>query len=336
MPQQLRSFIKQKYMSENSVSVGIDVSKDVFDVFCETKGHRQYSNNEAGFKAFTKSLDADNHSIMEATGSYHYPLAVWLYDYGFKVSVMNPVVIKRYREMRMSFTKNDRTDTWLICQYGIERPPALWKPAPDHVEHCRMAMTVVELYYKQSTALKNKLHSMDSRGQKTGSVVNSIRLQIRRIEKEVDKLMDGMEELIKEHEAELYTHIRSIPGIGLRTSMMIIAVTNGFRDFDNHRQVSSFVGLAPIERTSGSSIRGRSRISKAGSPLLRSHLFMCSFTASQYNPQCRALYERIIAKGKTPKLALIAVCNKLLKQALAVSKNRMPYDPNYRSVKPTA
>lgn len=322
-------------MSENSVSVGIDVSKDVFDTYCEATGHAQYSNNEAGFKAFTKSLGADAHCIMEATGSYHYPLAVWLYDHHIKVSVMNPVVIKRYREMRLSHTKNDRNDAWLICQYGIERPPAPWKPVPDHVEHCRMTMTVIELYYKQSTALKNKLHSMDSRGQETGSVVNSIRLQIRRIEKEVNKLMDTMEELIKEHEAELYTHIRSIPGIGLRTGLMIIAVTNGFRDFDNHRQVSSFVGLAPIERTSGSSIRGRARISKAGSPLLRSHLFMCSFTASKYNPQCKALYDRILAKGKTPKLALIAVCNKLLKQALAVSKNRMPYDPNYRSVKPT-
>lgn len=322
-------------MSEISVSVGIDISKNVFDVFSTEAGHAQYENNESGFKAFCKSLEAESHCVMEATGSYHYPLAVWLYNQGLKVTVMNPLVIKRYREMRLSNTKNDRIDAWLICQYGLERPLELWHPAPDHVEHCRMTMTVIELFYKQSTALKNKLHSMASRGQKTGAVVHSIRLQIKRIAVEVGKMQDEMELLMKEYESELYTHIRSIPGIGSSTAMMIIAVTNGFRDFDNHRQVSSFIGLAPIERTSGSSIRGRSRISKAGSPLLRSHLFMCSFTASKYNPQCKALHDRLVAKGKSPKLALIAVCNKLLKQALAVSKNRMPYDPNYRSVKPT-
>ena len=79
------------------------------------------------------------------------------------------------------------------------------------------------------------------------------------------------------------------------------------------RQLSSFFGLAPTEMSSGSSVRGKNRISKKGNGMVRNHLFMCSFTASQVNLQCSNLYNRIIAKGKSKKLALIAVCNKLLK-----------------------
>ena len=130
-----------------------------------------------------------------------------------------------------------------------------------------------------------------------------------------------MERLIKEYNQQMYSNIRSIPGVGKKTALLLIASTNGFKSFENQRQLSAFFGLAPTERTSGTSIRGRSRINKAGNPKIRNYLFLCSFTASQCNPQCRALYDRLVAKGKSKKLALIAVANKLLKQALAIAKS---------------
>lgn len=111
----------------------------------------------------------------------------------------------------------------------------------------------------------------------------------------------------------------------------MMVTTNNFRDFTSAKQVTSYLGLAPVERTSGSSIRGRSYISKKGDPILRHHLFMCSFTACQNNPQCKALYESLVAKGKSKKLASIAVCNKLIKQAYGVCKNNLVYDDKFRS-----
>ena len=93
----------------------------------------------------------------------------------------------------------------------------------------------------------------------------------------------------------------------------------------------SFFGLALCERSSGTSIKGRSYISKVGAGTVRNHLFMCSFTACIYNRQCKALYDRIVAKGKSKKLALVAVCNKLLKQAFGIAKSRLPYDADFRS-----
>ena len=89
--------------------------------------------------------------------------------------------------------------------------------------------------------------------------------------------------------------------------------------------------LTPIIRQSGSSVNGRARISKIGNQKLRNLLFMCSFNACKYNKACKAIYDRIVAKGKSKKLALIAVCNKLLKQAFAIAKSGLIYDDTYRS-----
>jgi len=112
---------------------------------------------------------------------------------------------------------------------------------------------------------------------------------------------------------------------------MLLVYSNLYRDFDNYRQFIAYVGLCPVHRQSGSSVKGRSYISKKGNKMLRNHLFMCSFTACAHNPQCKALYERLVAKGKSKKLALIAVCNKLIKQSFGVIKNGLPYDPAYKS-----
>ena len=93
----------------------------------------------------------------------------------------------------------------------------------------------------------------------------------------------------------------------------------------------SYARLTPVIRQRGSSVKGRPRISEMGNPKLRNLLFMSSFNAYKYNRACKALFDRIVAKGKSKKLALIAVCNKLLKQAFSIVKNGVPYDNDYRS-----
>ena len=112
---------------------------------------------------------------------------------------------------------------------------------------------------------------------------------------------------------------------------MLVVLTDGFDRFNSASELCSYSGLTPIIRQSGSSVRGRSRISKIGNKKLRNLLFMCSFNACKYNKPCKALYDRIVAKGKSKKLALIAVCNKLLKQAFAIAKSGLIYDETYRS-----
>ncbi|MFC7356692.1 IS110 family transposase [Jejudonia soesokkakensis] len=316
-------------MNKIKVIVGIDISKNVFDTYSLNKGHYQYTNNISGFRLFKKSLSKAHWCIMEATSCYHYQLACFLSKKGVNVSVVNPLIIKRFIQMKLNRIKTDKSDAEMIFQYGIQQPLELWHPNPAYIEQCKMIQTVIQLYFKQTTSIKNKIHALQSRGHIHGKMVRSLKRQLKMVLKEIEFLEIESEKLIEIHQKNLYTSIQTIPGIGRKTALLLIISTNGFKDFTNAKQVSSYFGFAPNERTSGSSVRGRSRISKAGNPIVRNHLFLCSFTASENNPQCKALYDRIVKKGKSKKLALVAVCNKLIKQSFAIAKSGIPYDMNY-------
>lgn len=318
-------------MSKITNYVGIDISKDFFDVFDPMKGHMQYSNDSQGIKLFFKTLSPESWCIMEATGSYYQKLAMFLYTKEISLSVVNPLVVKRFIQMKLRRNKNDKADAKMISQYGNEQQVTQWKPDPEYIELCSVLFSTMELYTKQLTALKNKLHSVQSRGIKGGVIVKSLNKQIKLVNQEMKLLEDEMDKLIKQNDPQLLSNLSSIPGIGKKTAILLITSTNGFRNFESYKQVCSFLGLAPTERSSGSSIRGKSRISKAGNPLIRNHLFLCSFTACNCNPACKLLYDRIVTKGKCKKLALIAVANKLLKQCFGIAKNGLPYDPDFKS-----
>jgi transposase len=311
--------------------IGVDVSKDKFDVWNSLTGHHSYTNNSTGFKKFLKSIDFGMHCVMESTACYYQQLALFLYENNIAVSVVNPISIKRFIQMKLQQNKTDKSDSRMIALYGQEQSLRKWKPAPEHIEHCRQLQSVIELYLKQNTSLKNQIQSFESLGITKGILMQSLKRQLERIRKEIALLESEVETLLRQHEADLYVNLNSIPGIGKKTAALLIILTNGFRNFENYRQVSSFFGLSPVEFSSGSSVHGRSRISKRGNRKMRNHLFMCSFTACYCNPQCNLLFTRLLNKGKSKKLALIAVCNKLIKQSFSIAKSGLPYDPAYRS-----
>ena len=313
--------------------IGIDISKDTFDVWNSSTGHTQFVNDKKGFKAFLKGLGSEDHCVMEATGCYHVQLASFIYESGIKISVVNGLIIKRFIQMKMKKTKTDKSDAKMICMFGQEQNPVGWEPEPAFIEECKLELTLIALLIKQSTQLKNKLHNLYSGGIKKGIMISTLKLELKQKTKAIDKLEKSVEKIFKEEAPQELSNTMSIPGIGKKTALLILVTTNMFRDFNAPRQVVAYVGLAPVERKSGSSLRGRSYISKMGNPMLRNHLFMCSFTASKHNLQCKALYERITAKGTSKKSALVAVCGKLLKQAYGINKSRIPYDAYHVSTK---
>ncbi len=318
-------------MNKGKQFIGIDISKDSFDVWFPDKGHFSFENSNKGFRSLYKELSTTTDwCVMEATGSYYQLLAGYLYSKSILVSVINPLVIKRFIQMKLQRNKTDKSDSKMISLYAMEQEISLWNPHPIYIDQCRLLNSSIDIYNKQSTALKNKLHSIQSQGVTNGIIVKSLKRQIKCVVKEVDLLEQEIESLIKQNAGQMLTNISSIPGIGKKTAILLISNTNAFSSFENHKQVRSFFGLAPTERTSGTSIRGKSRISKAGNPAIRVNLFLCSFSACKTNIQCRLLYNRLVDKGKSKKLALVAVSNKLLKQAFAVAKSGIPFDPEYR------
>lgn len=313
---------------------GMDVSKDVLDVVTPEGRHVQVSNSAEGYKTLVEQLDPQTHIVMEATACYHQAAATWLFTNGFVVSVVNPLVIKRFIQMRLRLAKTDKADAEMIQRYAQTERPPVWSPPQEYVSQAREINGAATLLIRQRTALKNKFQGISCKPGDFGVVLKSLKKQIKAIDTQVRILEDAMEELVGEHQSELLKQLCSIPGIGKKTAMFLIVITNGFKDFETSKQLSAYLGLAPTIRRSGSSIRGQSRISKTGNSAIRNLLFMCSFTACERNKACQALFQRIVQKGKSKKLALIAVANKLLKQSLAIAKSGMMYDENHTSGNP--
>ena len=323
-------------MNKYNETFGIDISKDVFDCYGSTQGHLQFKNDEFGFKKFHKLLSKNSLVVMEATGYYHYRFAQFLYKKGVAVSVVNPLSIKRFIQMKLAKVKTDKSDAKAICDYGLTQEVPLYNALTDTQSECLQLFRLMDNQLKMRTATKNKIHGETVLGIPSSYVFRSLQ----RTKKYLDKELKGIEQkllsLVKKDQQEQLTLLQSIPGIGLKTSLFLIIVTDGFKKFETAAQLCSYVGITPTIRESGSSVRGRSRISKVGNRKLRNLLFLCAMSAYKQNKSCSEIFERITNKGKSKKLALIAVSNKLLKQAFAIAKSGIPYDESYVSVLKTA
>jgi transposase len=293
--------------------------------------HFQLTNNENGFKKLAKAIEKDALVVMEATGYYHYCLAQYLYQNGYFVAVVNPLSVKRFIQMKLSKVKTDKSDAKAICEYAISNEVPLYTAKDRSQAECLQLIRLIDTYLKHRTAVKNKLHGEKTLAIPSKAVYRSLNRSLKTIDKEIMVLETRLTELVKEHQQTQITLLKSIPGMGMKTALMLIVLSDGFNRFENAKQLCSYAGITPTIRESGSSVRGRSRISKMGNKKLRNLLFMCSFSACKHNKSCREIYERIISKGKSKKLALIAVSNKLLKQAFAIAKSGLPYDENFVS-----
>jgi transposase len=321
-------------MNKYKETFGVDISKDVFDVYGSKAGHNQYKNNEPGFRKFLKELPESSLVVMEATGYYHYRLAQFLYKHKVTVSVVNPLSIKRFIQMKLAKVKTDKSDAKAICEYALVNKLSLYNALTDTQSECLQLFRLLDTYLKQRTATKNKIHGEAVLGVPSKFVHRSLVRNKKQLDKEVEAIESKILSLVKEEQQEQLTLLTSIPGIGQKTALFLIVVTDGFSKFETASQLCSYVGITPTIRESGSSVRGRARISKVGNRKLRNLLFLCAFNACKHNKACRAIYERIVNKGKSKKLALIAVANKLVKQSFAIAKSGRPYDETYVSILP--
>jgi transposase len=319
-------------MNKYSETFGIDISKDVFDCYGSKQGHLQFKNDEFGFKNFAKILSKNSLVVMEATGYYHYRFAQFLYKKGFIVSVVNPLSIKRFIQMKLAKVKTDKSDAKAICDYGLTQAVPLYNALTDVQSECLQLFRLMDNLLKTRTATKNKIHGEKVLGIPSKYVFRSLTKTLKYLNNELKGVEGRLLCLVKQDQQKQLTLLQSIPGIGLKTALFLIVVTDGFKKFETASQLCSYAGITPTIRESGSSVRGRARISKVGNRKLRNLLFMCSMSAYKYNKSCKEIFERITNKGKSEKLALLAVSNKLLKQCFAIAKSGIPYDATYVSV----
>jgi transposase len=312
---------------------GVDISAEVLDAYFEDiqgqKTHLQVSNSKTGFKKLVKQTGEDCHFVMEATGVYHLNFIFFLEELGLVFSVVNALQIKRYIQMHLERNKSDKKDAKRIYEYGLERNPLPYQMPEKAYFECRSLNNAIHDLTKEITKFTNQLHSLKKTPFGTKSIELSFEKIVRKLKTEKADLELQLQDKLQQWVGETLQLVTSVKGIGSRAASELIIYTQGFKDMQSYRQLISYAGLSPTERSSGSSIRGRVRICKQGGKTLRNILFMCALNAKKTNASCRALYDRLVEKGKNKKVALIAVCNKLLKIVFGVVKNRVSYQDGY-------
>ncbi len=303
--------------------VGIDISKESFDVVVrkeEKYNHHKFSNDRSGFKQFLKLLDKEVHwCVMEASGPYYQKLAGYLQANDIKLSVVNPLVIRRFCQMRLVKAKTDKKDAMMIAEYGKTEKPKAWRADERYLLELKQMQAYLEQLNKSRTGFIRQLEAFKQSPVMTKEVKNGIAKMIKTCEKQILEVEQKMEEIIRNNHQEMFDQVKSIPGVGKKTSLMLVVISGGFTKFQNAKQLSSYVGLSPRIFESGSSVKGKVRICKMGMSRVRAMLYVCAWSAIKCNKACKELYDRLVDKGKAKQLALIAVANKLLKQAFALA-----------------
>ena len=316
--------------------IGIDISKANFDVGYQKKDEKfhsfKFGNRALGFNKFRKLVNDGDHCVMEATGPYYLSLAQYLYEQGVKVSVVNPLQIKHFVRMRMVRAKTDKKDAMMIALYGQSEKPGLWQPNEKHVMQLQQNHTAIEGLLKQSTMVKNQMEAFSNLPDNDKEIMKVLKALLKTIKMKIAKLEARMLEIVTGHYGSTFYSLKTIPGIGTKTAIILIAITNNFKKFNDIKKLSAYVGLAPRVYESGTSVKGSGHITKMGNKYLRKLLYLCSWSAKKYNDQCKSMYERLSAKGKPERVIKTAIANKLLRQAFAIGSTLGEYDKKYEKI----
>jgi transposase len=315
---------------ETKVNVGIDISKSSFNASIPIKtkegyNHFKFSNNIDGFKKFVAQLEPGNNCIMEASGVYYLQLALFLHEQGMIVSVVNPLTIKRFSQMRLIRAKTDKKDASIIAEYGKVENPVQWEPRPEYMLQMQQLQALQDSFTKQLARLKNQKEAFVNSGIANKIAHEMLDLEIVHNENKLNELDKELLKITEEFHSDLFKRLITIKGIGKKAAMCLIVISNGFDKFENSKQLCAYVGLSPRIFESGSSVKGKAKICKMGMARMRKLLYLCAMRAISCNKACKEMYERLKEKGKNGKLALMAVANKLLKQAFVIGKSQMIY-----------
>lgn len=312
---------------------GIDVSKDKLDVVLLDQGqqHAVFDNSAEGLKKLTRWLQkhcpTPLHICMEATGSYSEAPALVLYEARYLVSVVNPARIKAFADSRISRQKTDKTDALLIALFCQTQQPPLWTPPPPE----QQALKAMVRHLQDLKAMRQQELNRLAVVSDAPPVLQALEQHITFLTQQIADL----EQAIRQH-FDQHPHLKkqrdlldSIPGLGDTIIPVLLAEIRDITAFDNAAQLAAYAGVTPRHYRSGSSIHGRTRISKRGNATLRAALYFPAMVALRHNPIIRAFGDRLRASGHKGKAIIVAAMRKLLHLVYGVLKSQRPFDPNF-------
>lgn len=319
----------------SAVAAGIDVSAAELTVAASRDGQlcgtRSFENSHEGRRkvlSWLKTLGGQIRVCLEATGVYSLDVSLLLSREGVEVMVLNPRASADYAKARMQRSKTDAADAEVLLDYVMRMPFVRWMPpAPERLE-LRAMLRRIGALKRMIVEEKNRLAAAEAADEATDLIRNDIAVSIRHLERRIEQMDRQASALVDQHQdlRRCYELLLTISGIGHVTALQLTAELLMLPADMSARQLVAHAGLDPRRHESGTSVHKPPRISKAGNRYVRAALFLPAFAAIRHDAYVRAFYERLIARGKKPIQATIAVMRKLLHAIHGVLATNTPFD----------
>jgi transposase len=333
----MRKIVKQ--------SVGIDVAQNELvvsfgrmyeDWSCEVFAFKTFANNKKGFTSLVSWVNKlaepmEVRYVMEATGVYHESLAYFLDDQSCNISIVLPNKISNYFRTLEVKTITDKTASQVIARFGLERKLDNWKRPKPVFKRLRQLTRERGQLIGQRTVAKNQLHAEKSQAEPHKTTVARLAKQINFFDKQELEIKTEIIALVKQ-DSEIQKAVKligSLSGIGMLTAATVLAETNGFELIRNKRQLTSYAGYDIREKQSGTSVKGKPKISKRGNKHLRKAMHLPALAAIRHDDRFKQIFVRLVGKHGIKMKAAVAVQRKLLEMTYTIYKTQVPYDKNY-------
>lgn len=320
--------------------LGIDVSKKVLDVVCRTNGqHLQIANTSEGFEQLSTWLQQNNLLsrqclfVFEHTGLYSKPFEQFCSQHGWYYCAVPGLAIKR--SLGIARGKSDRVDARRIAQYGYEKKEQLapTPPTDQQLEKLKTLVNYRDRLVSQKAGFVATLKEQQRFLQldQDDILLASQRAMVVCLQQQIDQIQQAIMQIISSDQAlsRNYDLLTSITAIGFVNAVYALVYTNNFTRFANARKFASYCGTAPFEDTSGSSRKGKTRVSHLANRKLKSLLDQAAKCAINYDKELNAYYQRRILMGKSKMSTINIVRNKLIYRMFAVIKRQDPFKKNY-------
>lgn len=307
------------------------------DLGIEIYAYKTFPNHSKGFMALVAwtnqltDLQLGSRYVMEATGVYHESLAHFLEEKGHEVSIVLPNKISNFFRTLDIKTITDKTASQTIARFGLERKLDSWKRPGGIFKKLRQLTREREQVVAHRTMTKNQLHAEQAEAEPNKSSVNRLKKQIQFFNKQEQEIKTELQALIKQ-DARVTASVKlisSLSGIGTLTAATVLGETNGFELIRNKRQLTSYAGLDVKEKQSGTSIKGKPKISKKGNKYLRKAMHLPALAAIRSDERFKGIYTRLVSKHGIKMKAAVAVQRKLLELIYTIYKTNTPYIKDY-------
>lgn len=307
------------------------------DFSIELFSYKVFKNNDSGVKLLVDwvnkltDYEVPVRYVMEATGVYHQKFAYYLVDNGCEISIVLPNKISNYIRTLELKTITDKTCSQAIAQFGLERKLDKWTKPKSIYKELQQLTRERDQIVQERSVIKNQIHAEKTESEPNQKSLERMQARIRFLNSQEKEIKADITDIVNKDSdlKQVINNITTIPGVGELTAAIVLAETNGFELIRNKSQLSSYAGLDVKEKQSGTSVKGKPRISKKGNRNLRKSMHLPSLTAVKWDENFKNIYARLISKNGIKMKALVAVQRKILELIYILFKNETVYDKEY-------